>query len=279
VQAVARAVPPSPTPWYNGNALVATMPGCHPPAPHDAFTLSGSSVSLVTGAGGVFVNSECSNAFTANGGTQMDAVSGICVVGGVVNNGGSMNPPPDDYCASQIDDDLYVLPSVGLGSCPSAGQYYDVGGMYVATPGYYDDPFPNVSPAERLLQKGIYCFKNGLSPQADRDYGPRRQRHLRRPTMGIGVLFYVHSGSVTSMEFRYTDRRHQQAGTDPGIKDTDLSAAQQRSDGQDRRWQRFHIIGTILAPSSHITSRAAPGDHPNLSARSLIPSKLRVMVR
>jgi len=272
VQAVARAVPPSPIPWYNGNALVATMPGCHPPAPHDAFTLSGSSVSLVTGAGGVFVNSNCSNAFTSNGGTTMNAVAGICVVGGVVDNGGMMNPPPDDYCQPQIDDDLYTLPSVG---CETDGQYYDLGGgSYVVTPGNFDDPFPNVSPAGTLkLQKGIYCLKNGLTLNA----GWTMTTDL--DGNGIfdgsdggeeGVLFNVESGSVTFNGGSFIQiGAINKAGTDPGIKGyliylppgNDSTVKIAGSNGST-------FIGTILAPASHITLEGgASGDHLNLECQ------------
>jgi hypothetical protein len=275
VQAVARAAPPAPTPWYNGNALVATMPGCHPPAPHDAFTVSGNSVTLVTGAGGVFVNSECSNAFTSNGGTQLDSVSGVCVVGGVVDNGGVMNPPPDDYCSTQIDDDLYTLPSVGPGSCPNPGQYFDIGGgMYVATPGSYDTPFPDLSPAGTLkLQKGIYCLNDGITVNAGWTITTDLDGN------GVfdgsdggeeGVLFYVHSGSVTFNGGSFMQLGAiNKPGTDPGIKGyliylppTNSSTVKiAGSNGST-------FIGTILAPASHITLEGgAAGDHLTLECQ------------
>jgi len=202
VQAIAKAVPPQPVPWYNGVALVSTMPGCKDAGwPNDPFTLSGNSVTLLTGAGGVFVNSTCDNAFTANTNTTMDSVSGICVVGGVVNNG-AVNPPPDDNCGEQIPADYYRLPSVDDSSCPSAGQFYDAGGgNYVATPGYYNASFPSVSPAGNLkLQKGIYCLNGGLALSGTWNITTDIDGNgIFDGSDGAqeGVLFYVPTGSVT----------------------------------------------------------------------------------
>ncbi|MFH1185430.1 MAG: pilus assembly protein TadG-related protein [Chloroflexota bacterium] len=260
VQAIAKSVPPAPIPWYNGNALVATMSGCKTPGwPNDPFTLSGNSVSLVTGAGGVFVNSNCDNAFTANSNTTMDAVSGICVVGGVVNNG-NVNPPPDDYCGAQMDPDAYRLPAVDASSCPSAGQFFDLGGgNYVATPGNYNSSFPSVAPAGTLkLQKGIYCLNDGLSLSGSwtittdidgngtfdgSDGGDE------------GVLLYVPNGSVT---FNGSSDVHigaiNKAGTDPGIKGYLLYVPpSNNSTVKITGGNGSTFIGTILAPSSLVT--------------------------
>jgi len=172
VQAVARVVPPSPTPWYSGSALVATMPSCKPSGwPADPFTLSGGASTYVTGAGGVFVNSDCVPAFTTAGGSYMESVAGICVVGGV-NNGGTTNPAvPDDYCGTPIDPNIYTLPAVDPSSCPLAavGQIFDLGGgSYVATPGNYNSEFPSIGGGgTMILQKGIYCLNAGFGLHSD----------------------------------------------------------------------------------------------------------------
>jgi hypothetical protein len=259
VQALAVAIPGSPTPWYNGNALVATMPGCKTGGwPNDPFTISGNSLSLVNGSG-VFVNSNCSNAFTSNNNTTMSASAGICVVGGVVNNG-NVNPPPDDYCGTPIDLQAYTLPSVDNSSCPSNGQIYDLGGgNYVATAGRYNANFPNVSPAGNLkLQKGIYCFQNGIS------FGASWNLTTDIDGNGTfdgsdgadeGVVLYVHSGAVTfnggtSVQIGAINK----IGTDPGIKGyllylppTNTSTVKLAGSNGST------FIGTVLAPASLIT--------------------------
>lgn len=260
VQAVARAVPPSPIPWYFGNALVATMPGCKTGGwPHDPFTLSGNSVSLVTGAGGVFVNSTCANAFTANTNATMDSVSGICVVGGVVNNG-NVNPPPDDYCGSPIDEDTYQLPSVTDASCTSNGVFYDVGGgTFVATPGRYSSTFPGISPAGTLkLQSGIYCLENGISVGAgwtittDLDGTGEFDGSDGRDE---GVLLYVPNGNVTFNGGAFVQiGAINKVGTDPGIKGYLLYLPPTNNSPVKLAGSNGStFVGTILAPASFVT--------------------------
>jgi len=259
VQALARAIPASPTPWYNGKALVAVMPGCKTGGwPNDPFTLSGNSVSLVLGSG-VFVNSNCANAFTSETNSTMDAVGGICVVGGAVNNG-AVNPPPTENCGTPIDLQAYTLPSIDASSCPANGQIYNMGGgNYVATPGNFNTSFPSVSPAGTLkLQKGIYCLNNGLSLSSGWTLTTDLDGN------GIfdgsdggdeGVILYVPNGSVT---FNGSSNVQigpiNKLGTDPGIKGYLLYVPPtNNSPVKIAGGNGSTFVGTILAPSSLIT--------------------------
>ena len=259
VQAIAVAVPGSPTPWYQGKALVATMPSCKTGGwPNDPFTLSGNSVSVVNGSG-VFVNSDCVNAFTSNSNTTMDATAGVCVVGGVVNNG-SVNPPPDDYCGTPIDLNTYQLPTVDATSCPGNGQIFDLGGgNYVASPGRYNSTFPSTSPAGTLkLQKGIYCLENGLSLGAG--WNVTTDIDGNGTFDGSdggdeGVLMYVPNGNVT---FNGGTNVHigaiNKLGTPTGLKGyLFYLPPTNNSTVKIAGGNGSTFIGTMLAPASLIT--------------------------
>jgi len=259
VEALARSIPASPTPWYNGNALVAIMPGCKGGGwPNDPFTLSGNSVSLVLGTG-VFVNSDCANAFTSETNSTMDAVGGICVIGGAVNNG-AVNPPPTENCGSQIDFQAYTLPSIDASSCPTNGQIYNMGGGdYVATPGNFNTSFPDVSPAGTLkLQKGIYCLNNGLSLSSGWTVTTDLDGNgIFDGTDGgdEGVVLYVPTGSVTfnggsNVQLGAINK----LGTDPGIKGYLLYVPPtNNSPVKIAGGNGSTFVGTILAPSSLVT--------------------------
>jgi Flp pilus assembly protein TadG len=201
VQAMARAVPSVPTPWFGGQALVALMPGCKGGGwPDDPFTVGGTGLTVVNGSG-VFVNSNCANAFTSSNNATLTSSGGTCVVGGVVG-GGTIVPPADDYCGTPVDPLAYQMPGINAGSCTTNGSIIDTGGNnYVASPGNYAGSFPNVSPAGTLkLQPGIYCLNNGggalaLSGTWDITTDVNSNGFFDDP--GEGVAFYVPNGSVT----------------------------------------------------------------------------------
>ncbi|HEY5982648.1 MAG TPA: pilus assembly protein TadG-related protein [Anaerolineales bacterium] len=277
VEAIAQAVPPVPVPWYNGNALVALMPHCKPQGwPSEPFDVSGSSATLITGAGGVFVNSDCDGAFTASYGSSFDSVSGICVVGtSDVQAGAHVNPLPTDNCGTAIPEDFYRAPAVDDSSCPVAGQFYDLGGgSYVASPGYFNSPFPNLSPAGVLkLQKGIYCLNNGLSLSAgwvmttDIDGNGTFDGS---DGADEGVLFYVPHGNVTFNGSSFVEiGAINKSGTDVGIKGyliylppTNNSTVKLAGGNGST------FIGTVLAPASLITLEGgSSGDHLNLEVQ------------
>jgi hypothetical protein len=276
VEAIARADPPMPLPLYDGRALVATMPGCTD-WPHDPFTLGGSSATLLTGAGGVFVNSTCDDAFTANGGTTIDSVAGICVVGGaVVSNLATVNADLEEDCGEQISSDYYQPPQVTWNvSCPTAGQYYDIGGgNYLASPGYYTSPFPAIPPSGNLkLQKGIYCLDDGLSQNAS---GSMTTDLDDNGTVDgsdgaqEGVMFYVRNGDVTFNGTSLVKIGAMNSEDVPiGVRGyllylpetNDSTVTITGSNGST-------FVGIILAPASHIIlNGGAGGDHLDLETQ------------
>jgi Flp pilus assembly protein TadG len=197
VQAIAKAVPPVPTQFYNGSALVATMPGCKTQGWNsDPFVVGGGSTSTISGSG-VFVNSNCSTgAYTQGGSSTINVPGGICVApGGTFSGGGNGSTTPQN-CGSQLNTNMYQLPTPDCGS--QVGNITTVGSKsYIASPGTYTGTFPRVSPAGNLiLQKGIYCLQGGISlnstwnittdANGNGDYDADE-----------GVLLYVPSGSVT----------------------------------------------------------------------------------
>src|SRR5512138_668617 len=116
VQAIAKAIPSEAVPWYDGNALVALMPGCKSSSwNHDPFDFAGSETTFVAGTG-VFVNSDCNPAFIDNGsGNSMNVPAGVCVVGGVDPGANGITPAPQPNCQGQIDLSAYQLPPLDGG--------------------------------------------------------------------------------------------------------------------------------------------------------------------
>ncbi len=201
VQAVAKAVDPVEVPWYDGNALVALMPGCKPNGwPDDPFTVSGTSVTVVGGTSGVFVNSNCDPAYTSSNNTTLNAPD-ICVVGGVEANGSSTNPPQEN-CGTQYDPQQYQLPPLDDSSCPDAGQVTgNASTGYVATPGKYNGTFPpGGTPGHMVLTRGIYCLdanNNALDINAGWDLTTDVDNNGNWADTYEGVVFYIPNGGVT----------------------------------------------------------------------------------
>lgn len=201
VQAVAKAVDPSIVPWYDGNALVALMPGCKPNGwPDDPFTVSGTSFTLVNGTSGVFVNSNCDPAYTSSNNTTLNAPS-VCVVGGV-NANGTSTTAPQPGCGTQYDLQTYRLPPLGKDSCTSDGVISGNNSTgYIATPGNYSGSFPpGGGNGHLILTRGIYCL-NGNSTALDINAG----WDITTDVDGNGswsdsyegVAFYIPNGGVT----------------------------------------------------------------------------------
>jgi hypothetical protein len=278
VEAIARADPPTPLPLYDGRALVATMPGCTG-WPHDPFTLSGSSATLLTGAGGVFVNSDCDDAFTTNGGTTIDSVSGICVVGGAdLSELSVVNPEPDEDCGEQVPPDYYQPPQVTLlTSCPAAGQYYDLGGgNYLASPGRYAAPFPAIPNGGNLkLQKGIYCLDDNLTMNSSGSISTDLDGNgIFDGSDGAqeGVMFWVHDTGDVTFNGTAAVQIGAMNGEDVPIgirgyliylpESNDSTVNITGSSGSS-------FVGIILAPSSHVilSGGSTSGDHVELETQ------------
>ena len=258
VDAIVRATPPTVNTWYGGNALVATMPGCKDSNwNHDPFKLSGSEVSLVNGSG-VFVNSNCSDAFTASNNTSLSAPDGgICVVGGADPNGADLNPAPTHDC-SQIDPATYQLdPSEYVSICNSEGAGHINNG--IASPGNYSSLTWNSGGTLKLM-RGVYCLNsthnaltiNGGVVTTDIDgdgigASPRDDSE--------GVLFYIPNGDV---DISGNAELHISAMEGPSNLDyhlkgylivlpvTNTNTVSIQGGGASQ------VVGSITAPASHV---------------------------
>lgn len=193
VEAIAKSKPPEPTPWYNGSALVATMPGCKAPGwPNDPFTVGGNSQTNITGSG-IFVNSNCSDAYTQFGSSEVTTSNGTCVVGGFSST--NTTPPPTNDC-NQVDQSAYVLPNP---VCDTNGKITSTGGgNYFATYGTYNSPFPSVSGPKGTikLQKGLYCLNAGLNLGSQWNITTDINGNHQYDT-SEGVMFFIPHGGVT----------------------------------------------------------------------------------
>ena len=205
VEAVAKAVPSKPTTWYNGAALAALMPHCKPNGwPDDPFTVTGGASVVISGISNVFVNSDCeSYAYTQGGSSALTSQSGMCVVGGsdytAWNGSTGTNPPPNNNC-TQTELQMYVLPNPACDSM-SAGSIVKVGNEYIASPGRYEQTFPEkvpgVSGSGKLkLQKGLYCLKAGMELHSNWDMTTDILPEDGQQNDSEGVFFFVPGGNV-----------------------------------------------------------------------------------
>jgi hypothetical protein len=82
-------------------------------------------------------------------------------------------------------------------TCPSEGEIEEVSSKnYIARPGYYNRPFPDVSPSGTLkLQRGIYCLNDGLNLNSTWDITTDLDGDGHDNSEG--VFFYVPDGDVT----------------------------------------------------------------------------------
>ncbi len=199
VEAIAHAVPPVEQSWYNGNALVSLMPGCKESGWNaDPFTISGSQISVVNGSG-IYVNSNCPNAFVQNGNNSLSSAGDICVVGGVAGTLNNVSPAPTTGCQAKLDPSTYKLPPLDSHSCDSEGNgHIDNlgGGNLYAHPGKYSGSFPPGSSGNLQIGQGIYCLQGGISVQGGWDMTTDlNNNHL--PDANEGALFFVQNGDVS----------------------------------------------------------------------------------
>jgi len=208
--AIVHASPVEITEWFNGMAIVAAMTGCPGPGEFGPFEVGGNGTTIVRNSG-IFVNSSCSNAFVDNGNSNLvttDPTAGVCVVGGVPGGVTGVNPPPNDYCAPQIDISKFWLPdskpptpNLLAAYCASPGRIDDMGGgSYEAYPGYFDtspQTFPDESPAGVLkLHRGVYCLRNGMVLNGNWAITTDLDDDDVHDSDSEGVFFYVTGGDV-----------------------------------------------------------------------------------
>jgi hypothetical protein len=176
------------------------MLGC-PQYNHDPFTVTGDSSTTIINAG-ILVNSDCTfpqPAYDQGGSSEVDTDTGVCVVGGAQST--DTNPPPTTDC-EPIDYSLYTLPNPGCSGYPDGRIDPHPQGGYMAYPGRYGPSFDfdsivDINPNDKVrLQKGIYCFYDGLRLNAQWELTTDLDGDGHDST-SEGVLFYVEDGDVT----------------------------------------------------------------------------------
>jgi hypothetical protein len=199
--AVVLAAEQQDTSFFPGFAIVSTMLGC-PQYNHDPFTVTGDSSTTIINAG-ILVNSDCTfpqPAYDQGGSSEVETDTGVCVVGGAQST--DTNPPPNTDC-EPIDYNLYTLPNPGCSGYPDGKIDPHPQGGYMATPGRYGSSFDyesivDINPNDKVrLQKGIYCFYDGLSLNAQWELTTDWNGNGQHDSFSEGVLFYVEDGDVT----------------------------------------------------------------------------------
>jgi Flp pilus assembly protein TadG len=201
VQAVARASVPELTTWFNGQALVATMPGCKNESswPHEPFNVNGTAGTTIINSG-IFVNSDCEGAYDQGGSSSVITDKGVCVVGSADYT--NTFPIPNEDCPPQ-NTDMYTLPNPG---CGGPGEVVEVASnVYVASPGTYGGSFPpsGVNKGTLKLEKGIYCFDDGIDVAGTLDVTTNLNGNVDAGGKTIhdseseGVFLFVRSGGIT----------------------------------------------------------------------------------
>ena len=208
VKAIVRAKPSFVDATLLRNAMVSLMPGCKPSGwPHDPFTISGNSTSIVGGSG-VFINSNCDNALNQNGAATMNAEFGVCVVGTSNVAPGSVNPPPVSNCGTPLAYPPVVLPNPscdtnddGMINPSEEGTITQISSdpiIYTASPGYYSGDFPNTSPSGKLImQKGIYCINDNFLLNSQWDVTTDANDNGQFDIYSEGVLIMTENGGIT----------------------------------------------------------------------------------
>ncbi|MBM3181965.1 MAG: hypothetical protein FJZ86_16695 [Chloroflexi bacterium] len=266
VKAIAQAKPSSVDATLLRNAMVSLMPGCKPSGwPHDPFTISGNSTSIVGGSG-VFINSNCDNALNQNGSATMNAEFGVCVVGTSNVAPGSVNPPPVSNCGTPLVYPPVVLPNP---SCDTDGD-----GMinpseegtitqtssnpitYTASPGYYGGDFPNTSPSGKLImQKGVYCIDDDFLLNSQWDVTTDVNNNGEFDPYSEGVLIMTENGGIT-LNGSSTIDLHALSSEDPNIPEDLQNLLFFMPLGNDSTLNMNGasgsvFTGSIWAPSSH----------------------------
>lgn len=198
--AVSRATEPEPVSWYDGYGIAATHEGCWSNQNDVPFNLGGSGDTEIIGAG-VLVSAVCPGSSTINvsGNPDLDTTTGICAPGEDVPNNdlGSLGSPGIQPSCNVPPPDYYTMPSEPI--CQNDGDIQEVSnGNWVATPGNFDDTFPDVQggQANIKLTKGIYCLNDGLDLRAGWDITTDTNDDGDHDQTTEGVFFFIAGGDV-----------------------------------------------------------------------------------
>ncbi len=185
VNAIAHVEPSEYKPFFEGDAVVGLAPSECP-----GFVFQGNANTIIDNlyaeGGGIFVNSDCAEAFKSNSSAPSLTAPSLCTVGGdniadpysttdpinipgdQIQNGCEQHEfPPEDYLLPEVD-------------CAGAGTATQVG--TVMTPGNYTGTFPPAGVTH--LNSGMYCVDGNFRLNAG-DY-----------LEGSDVLIVVLNGDV-----------------------------------------------------------------------------------
>lgn len=195
------------TSMFPGFALISARMNC-PQSNHDPFTVNGNSGTTIVNAG-ILVNATCTfpqPAYDQGGSSSVKTDTGVCVVGAAEST--NTVPPPTTDC-SPTDWHKYTLPNPscsheGIISKNSHGDWEATPGLY--GPNFNFDSIDDVNPSGKLyLQKGIYCFYDGIDLQSTWTITSDLNDSGTYDSATEGVFFYVPQGDITFNGSSYVD--------------------------------------------------------------------------
>jgi len=241
-----------------GNAMVALMQGCKGEYgwPHDPYTVGGNADLSVTGSG-IFVNSNCNNAYTENGSPNVYSDSGICVVGTTSEAGAT------SHCGTQLPYPPITLPNP---TCDDTATFKQIAShpnrIYLATAGNWTGDFPpNGSPGKILMSKGVYCI--------DGNFDVPSTWQITTDTNGNGVFDPATEGALImsingTIKLNGASALDMHAMSDPNIPEQFNNLLFYLPLGNTNTvsingGNNTDLTGSILAPSSHCSINGDAG--------------------
>lgn len=269
--AVVLAAGPRDTSLFPGYAIVSTMLGCPRDYHHDPFTVTGNSGTTVVNAG-ILVNSNCTYpqpAYDQGGSSEVTTSDGVCVVGRAEST--NTNPPPTSGNCEPVPYDIYTLPNPLCDNYDDGIIFDDPNspGNYIARPGRYGPSFDYDSIVDRnpsatlKLQKGIYCFYDGIELHSTWYITTDLNGNGEHDSQQEGVFFFVPEGDVT---FNGSSEVHLHAidTTDDGFPEDYVNYLIYVPPSNDNNIyitgaNGSNYTGTILAPESYIRLNGGSG--------------------
>lgn len=266
--AVSRATEPEPVSWYDGYGIAATHQGCWANQSEVPFNLGGNGDTDIIGAG-VLVSAVCPGSSTINvsGNPDLDTTTGICAPGEDVpdNDLGSLGSPGIQTSCDVPPPDYYTLPTEPI--CQNEGDIQEVSnGNWVATPGRYEDTFPDVQGGQANIKliKGVYCLEDGLDIRAGWDLTTDLDDQSDHDQTNEGVFFFISGGDVQFNGNAFAFLHAISYSTNSSFKPEWLNLLMYIPPSNPAR---VHITGgsdsiftgTILAPASDVTIQGSAG--------------------